>query len=456
MLKHASWPQRQRQQRGAVMILFGLTMVVLIGFAGLAIDLGRFFVIKTELQNAMDACALSAASQLRPGLNTAADLTRAVAYGRVFTTGGTTGTEVFKNSIRNKANFQSTTVNLADSDVTFAKTETFNAPTYAPASTVDKDYRYARCELPLGNLPIYFMRVLNLLGATFTTQTVSAMAVAKGGAQLCNIVPAGICQRSGSSSSPPHGLNVGEWISIGTSIAPGKFGWVDYSASAGGSNEVKVLLTADGQCKLPAVGTYAPESGQKTSAEDAWNTRFGIYSNPFQINSIGNWRPDKTGYAYFGEAIGAITNPNRLIPNWPRLDTATEPKAYDGIPPATTPTITPAVTNYVNSVSALRQYEQQTSIFSGSPDISTAGTGGDYDIEGRLGRRVVVAPVIDCGTMHITGYACALMLNPFGQVTGVGGGPVYAKLEYLGKIGTAITPCGSGTVVAPNLSVLVK
>ena len=66
MLKQVSRPkhqrQRQREQRGAVMILFSLTIVVLIGFAGLAIDLGRAFVIKTELQNAMDACALSAAS----------------------------------------------------------------------------------------------------------------------------------------------------------------------------------------------------------------------------------------------------------------------------------------------------------------------------------------------------------------------------------------------------------
>ena len=56
-----------RRQRGGVAIMFGLTLVVLIGFIGLSIDLGRFFVIKSELQNAMDACALSAASQLKPG-----------------------------------------------------------------------------------------------------------------------------------------------------------------------------------------------------------------------------------------------------------------------------------------------------------------------------------------------------------------------------------------------------
>ena len=178
------------------MILFGLTMVVLIGFAGLAIDLGRAFVIKTELQNAMDACALSAASQLRPGLNTAADLTRAVAYGRVFTTGGTTGTEVFKNSLRNKANFQRTTVNLVDTDLTFASA--INGPYATTSGTVNVNARYAKCDFPLTGLPIYFMRVLNLLGASFTDLTVSAMAVATRGPQICNVVPVGFCPKDGA------------------------------------------------------------------------------------------------------------------------------------------------------------------------------------------------------------------------------------------------------------------
>jgi len=434
-----------RHQRGAVTIMFGLMLVVLIGFAGLAIDLGRFFVIKAELQNAMDACALAAASQLRPGHNTEVDLTRAVAYGRVFTTGGTVGTD----AIRNKANFQSTTVNLADSDLTFA--DALNGP-YATSGTLNVNARYAKCEFPLINLPIYFMRVLNLVGASFSTQTVSAKAVATGGPQICNIIPAGICQRSGPISSPPHGLNIGEWIPIGATLAPGKFGWVDYSASAGGSNEVKDVLTADGQCKLPDVGTNAPESGHKTSAEDAWNTRFGIYSNPFTISNISDARPDKTGYSYFDEAIGDIANPNRLVPNWPRLDTDPGPKAYDGIPPLV---ISPPATNYLDSVNALRKYEQTLKIFNGSPDIASAGPGGQYDTEGRLGRRLVVAPIMDCGVMRITGLGCAFMLNPFGRVTGQGGGPVLAKLEYLGLLG-ATSPCGSGTVVAPNLSILVK
>ena len=55
-------------QGGGVLVLFGISLAVLIGFLGIVVDLGRLFVTKTELQTAMDACALAAASELRPGL----------------------------------------------------------------------------------------------------------------------------------------------------------------------------------------------------------------------------------------------------------------------------------------------------------------------------------------------------------------------------------------------------
>ena len=60
-LRSMSFP---RQQRGAVAIIVGLSLAVLIGFAGLALDGGRLYVTKTELQNSADACALAAAYDL--------------------------------------------------------------------------------------------------------------------------------------------------------------------------------------------------------------------------------------------------------------------------------------------------------------------------------------------------------------------------------------------------------
>ena len=63
----------RREQRGAIAIIVGLSLAVLIGFAGLALDGGRLYLTKTELQNAADACALAAAYELSGALNIPAD-----------------------------------------------------------------------------------------------------------------------------------------------------------------------------------------------------------------------------------------------------------------------------------------------------------------------------------------------------------------------------------------------
>lgn len=57
-------PVKPVQQRGAFLILTVLFLVVLLGFAALALDLGRLYVLRTEMQNAADAAALAAAAEL--------------------------------------------------------------------------------------------------------------------------------------------------------------------------------------------------------------------------------------------------------------------------------------------------------------------------------------------------------------------------------------------------------
>src|SRR5437867_791430 len=156
---------RRQRQRGAIAIMFGLTLAVLIGFAGLAIDLGRFFVIKTELQNDMDACALAAASQLRPGQNNPNALTKAVAYGRVFSTGGvddvaTAPLEGNIAAIKNLANFQSVVVNIQSENITFSDTLGGTYKTIAGGANYNTA-AFAKCTFPMTGLPIFFMKVLN-------------------------------------------------------------------------------------------------------------------------------------------------------------------------------------------------------------------------------------------------------------------------------------------------------
>ena len=56
--------KRPNGQRGAVTIMFAIFLVVLLGFAALALDLGRINLAKVQLQNAADAAALGGAGSL--------------------------------------------------------------------------------------------------------------------------------------------------------------------------------------------------------------------------------------------------------------------------------------------------------------------------------------------------------------------------------------------------------
>ncbi|MDD2918560.1 Tad domain-containing protein [Rhodoferax sp.] len=58
-----------QRQRGAMAIAFALSLLVLFGFMALVFDLGRTYVVRTELQNAADAAALAGAKDLNQKLS---------------------------------------------------------------------------------------------------------------------------------------------------------------------------------------------------------------------------------------------------------------------------------------------------------------------------------------------------------------------------------------------------
>lgn len=416
-------------QRGAVAILLGLTLAVLIGFAGLAIDLGRFFIIKTELQNAMDACALSASTQLRPGQNDPNALTRAIAYGRVFTTGGVstadrTGGE---RAIMNRLNFQDATAIVQAENIAFSPT--LNGPYQSLGASNPNTAAFVQCSLPLAGIPIFFFRVLNPL---LNTQTVSARAVATlAPSSTTCAIPVGVCRSATGSSSNNFGLTVGQWLSqpggSGSPYGTGNFGWIDFSPPAGGASEVADLLNGSGQCSL-AVGTVVGQSGNLgTAGERAWNTRFGVYQ---ASGSPSTAAPDRTGFGY-----------NDI--NWPSRSSA-----YAG-------TSVSGVNNYVQSVAAYSPYQGPLEPGNAYSSISSA----QHQAFNQL-RRVAVAPVVNCGVWNtggadpaVEGWACVLMLHP------VRGSVTAPTLEFLGLSTSPGSPCattGQPGTFGPDVPQLVQ
>jgi len=99
----------QARQHGAVMVTVAFALLFLLGFMGVALDFGHLFVVKTELQTAMDSCALAAAQELDQSGSGLSGVARATNAGR---TAGNL----------NRVNFQGSASGVVDTDVTFSDT----------------------------------------------------------------------------------------------------------------------------------------------------------------------------------------------------------------------------------------------------------------------------------------------------------------------------------------------
>ncbi len=71
--------RKTSDERGAILVFVAVSLVGILGFSGLAIDLGRGYVTKFRLSRAVDAAAIEAASNIRLGLTKAEETGRAVA-----------------------------------------------------------------------------------------------------------------------------------------------------------------------------------------------------------------------------------------------------------------------------------------------------------------------------------------------------------------------------------------
>ena len=63
------FPRVSDKERGAAAVLVAFSMVVLLGFAALAVDVGAMYAEKTQLQNGADATALAIAGDCAKGIN---------------------------------------------------------------------------------------------------------------------------------------------------------------------------------------------------------------------------------------------------------------------------------------------------------------------------------------------------------------------------------------------------
>jgi len=402
-----------QRQGGAVIVTVALALLFLLGFMGIALDFGRLFIVKTELQTALDSCALSAAQEL-DGASDA--LTRA-------TSAGKTAADL------NKINFQGEATGIAQADVVFSDSL---IGTYSHTFTPVANARYVKCLHTKSGLAPWILQAMSAVNgdATFgASQSVAAVAVATRAPSQTNcMVPVGICQKS---TTPGWGFTRGEWIEGVTNdnddVESGQFRWVDFTGAGGGAREIKDLLTSSGQCGLPGIATEVGKAGKTNGAVAAWNTRFGIYQGSLTAATAV---PDQTGYAWYADSAAA-----------------TKPGRYDDTGP----------NGFAAKRNAFAPYEGDNK----NPDTLNLKTQGNFsstDYTKGANRRVVTTAVVDCPAITLKGFACMLMLHPLEK--NASGKNSKMWLEFIGNAESAGSPCATaglaGGTSGPRVPTLVQ
>lgn len=396
--------QFPQKETGAVAVIVALSLTGLIGAVGLALDLGKLYVAKTELQNSADACALAAARELT-GANTN-QLVLAEAAG-------------IATGERHNVLFQDEQIVI--SSVTFSDTLTgsyqsaFNGPTAT-------NLRFARCEVSRAGIFNWFIQVLNLMpGVEIGNQTVAASAVATlSPSQITSCaIPVAVCSKDVPSSTP-----VGTWLEGALENdkgITGSFKWVDFTPPAGGADEVGENLTGPGVCNLPASGTEVGESGYKASLAANWNSRFGIYFGSVKEGDVENGigKPDFSGYAY-------------TETSWP--------SKFD------------AFSDFQDKRGSNDTYQGDA-----TTGLKTNGSikGSTFLKEHGIDRRLATIAVVDCdgfidgSTAPVDEWACIMMLHPINNDGS--GKEIRMYLEYLGRSNEQNSPCATnGVPSGPN------
>lgn len=380
--RHLHRRSHGRRQRGAVAIIVGITLAVLIGFVGLALDLGKLYVAKTELQNAADACALAAARELTATNANQLDIAEAA--------GITTGT-------RGAVLFQSEAVQLdVDQDVTFSATLNGLYQTKANFTTAPQiaALRYARCTATRGDIANWFIQVLNVIpGNNIGNQTVVSTAAATlAPAQTTCAIPVSICSaalKDATGANKPVGTWLEGAIGPGAAGLTGNFKWIDFTPPSGGASEIAAILKGAGTCNIPSVGTEVGQSGVISSVADEWNSRFGVYKGSTKLEEV---TPDFTGYSY-------------TEINWP-----SKFGAYNDF-------ATRRGSNASLQADSVTGLNIQGTVMT-STLLQTRGAD----------RRLNIVPVVDCDdfvsgtTAPVEQWACVLMLHPINNSAGGGSG----------------------------------
>ncbi len=412
-------PGGLRRQQGAVAVTVALCLLFLLGFMGLALDFGRLFVVRGELQTAVDSCALAAVREL-DGRSDA--LARASSVGRAV-------------GNANAVNFQSASWagrgQLVDADVQFLDRDLMQ--TTQPAQAL-----YARCRHEHAAAGAWLLPALQAFwgnASPAVSMRLSAQATAtRLSAQTACPLPIALRPVVGSSA-PDYGLSAGQWVAVVgvKGLAPGgQIGWANLDGSGDAAETERELL---GYCGV-RIGDRLGTPGAQSSVADAWNLRFGLRKNNPPAEAAGLL--DATGYAY-------------TVKNWPSQRNALRGATPAGahVSAANYLVKSAAQASCADTSSSIQQCQSITGLKLSTAYKALVPPGSAYG----GASRIAVVPVVN-DAARVIDYACMLMLQPVSTPM------IDVQLEYIGNAGDSASPCSTvglpGGSAGPRVAALVR
>ncbi len=271
---------KQHSQRGSVLVLVTLSMVVLLGMAGLALDMGHVYLMKTRLQNALDAAALSGAKTL--------DITHDPAQAEI---DARNTFSINAGDDLNETGLALTAVEF--SDILFDPAQALN-PQYIRVSLID----YQR--------PMWFAHILPNVG---NFKRVSATAVAGPTpvlGEICDILPVMVCGDPAGDDDCTDGACYGynfdpdsreETVlktgsKDGWDVGPGNFQLIRLGDSKGGADIRENLAGSYENCFNTDDDIETEPGNTVGPVAQGLNTRFGEYKGPFKPEDRDTYKPD--------------------------------------------------------------------------------------------------------------------------------------------------------------------
>jgi len=263
-----------RDIKGATLVYVSLMMALLIGMAGIAIDMSRLATAHTQAQAAVDAAALAAAAQLDGSLLSIERATEAAANAALVV-----NSQKFSDEDNTAPNVQVSLRFMSD----------LPASDDDPITSYTTNPRQAFFVEATSETFTHDNLLLPALGVAMSKRY-NATAVAGQDASICRLTQFAICNPGETAGTTGNqGFDYTDWVGKlirvrsggGNAWAPGNFGYLDPPNGGTGAPAIAEFLAqvdANDQCYSIGLNT---RTGYVASTRNAVNTRFDIYENPF-------------------------------------------------------------------------------------------------------------------------------------------------------------------------------